>query len=225
MDVCRFVSMCAGLAAGLAMVGSAAAVETIGPWMVRGASSATLVSGEPYGPTEDPLAKTNEIISVDTAFSGESIIEDGWANLGFSFGPVTIDINFAQPVRNNDGDDLVFFDCLFSNNSYFVSTEYDGFGNQLFIDNTKWLDTGERRDYWWKGGLLSNITVLGQGFDLSNLGVAPGDSVSTVRFVTGNNEGDPLGIGAIVPAPGAGAALGLGMLMTRRARRSVQARG
>lgn len=218
----RFVVLAAALAAPLR-------AEIIGPWDISDAPvSAALVAGG--GGAWDWLNVVNAPISVSTAFSGFSIIDDGYAN-----GPAgtTVEMTFAPGVAvNGPGDDLVVFDGRYSVNSYAWSTSYDGFVAEEALPGGAFAFTGVVKSYFYGGGGPFSALVMAKAVDLSTLGVPLGASILKVRLRGTTTEVDPLGIGVLrgrggqvpsVPEPGSLAFLGLGAAMALRRRRSRQA--
>jgi hypothetical protein len=193
----------------------AAGQETIGPYTVYAPVSASLVSGG--GPGWDWLNVVNTSTSIHDAFSGHSIIADGFAN---GVAGTTVEMVFGSPVVNNAGDDLVMFDARFSENDYAFSTDFDGFVAQLALPYTAFGAVGSAAYYYGLGaGKQYRATIMAAPIDLSLLGVPAGASVTAVRFTAVSDQVDPLGVGAIVPAPACAAVLAA--LFAARRRRSV----
>lgn len=194
---------------------AADAAEVIGPHVVRAPDSADVVSGELGGGW---LNVVNAPVDIDTAFSGESIIDDGIANVGTGG---IVEVVFDIPVVNIAGPDLVLYDARYDDGSYVVSTEFDGFAFDLGINQTSgFISTGLVYDYHFGGssGNVFSATVYAAEIDLTDLGLPAGASVQRVQFRATNSGADPLGIGAIVPTPGTGAVLigvGVGSVLRR----------
>jgi hypothetical protein len=176
----------------------AAAQETIGPWYIVDApvSAVEIVGG---GADWSSVNVVNAQVDVNTAFSGMSVLDDGFWNGALG---TTIEVTFAPGVVvNTPGDDLVMFDSRYGCNNYSFSTEYDGF---VATVDKLWMafeDTGVDRSYYYRGSGPYHVDVIAAGIDLSSLGVPPGASVDRVRFIAisdgfGSGDGiDPLGIG------------------------------
>ena len=177
-------------------VSSSPAFETIGPYNIQAAPiSATLVAGGGGG----WLNVVNAPLSINDEFTGFSIIDDGHGNAASG---TTIELTFAAGTAVNvAGNDLVMFDGRFSNNSYAVSTDFDGFAAELALLDTAFVDTGVVRSYYFNGNGPFTARVMAAAFDLSALGVPAGGSVSRIRFRGTTGEVDPLGMGSLVPEP------------------------
>ena len=179
--------LCVGFA--LLLTTPLAAQEVIGPWDVRAApASATGVVNAPG----DWLNVVNAPIDINAAFSGFSIIDDGWANIA----PGNyIVVTFSPAIPNIVGPDFVLFEGHFDTGTYVVSTDYDGFSATLAVGPG--ADSGESRSYYYQGAGPYNADIFGMEFDLSNLGVPADATVSSVRFEASNEMCDPIGIGAL----------------------------
>lgn len=183
----------------LAVAASTAhAGETVGSWTLVGADSAIATNLFNDGAW---LNTTDAAITEDQAFIGPGIVERGWANVATA---ATIDFVFDAGVTNNAGFDLVMFDARFGAAEYLVSTDADGFTATLALTLATFTDTGETRDYYFghTPGSINTASIWGAAFDLSDLGITDGDSVSTIRLTTLDGAADPLGLGRIIPAPG-----------------------
>jgi hypothetical protein len=170
--------------------------ELIGLWDVTAPVSAQLVSGGD-GPFFNWLNVANAPVTVEEAFSGHGILNDGYAN--FSTDTV-VELAYGQGVlRNGPGDDLVLFDGRFDANSFGVTTSFDGFSSELSLFAGAFVNTGLTRSYYF-GGLAQpyGAEIWGVVFDLSALGVPEGGLVDSIR-VRGleDNGGDLIGVGAI----------------------------
>jgi hypothetical protein len=168
------------------------AQETIGEWYIVAApvSAVEIVGG---GPNWISMNVVNADVDVNTAFSGMSVIDDGYAN---GAPGTTIEVTFAPGVLvNTPGDDFVMFDGRYGCNEYSFSTEYDGFVATVYKPWFAFDDTGVDGQYYYGGSGPYTSDVAAAGVDLSALGVPQGVSVERVRF-TGISDGiDPLGIG------------------------------
>lgn len=205
-----------GVTMGL-VVSAASAQETIGPWEILAAPvSATLVAGGDG--TFGWLNVVDRPVSLSEAFSGFSIIDDGFANADAG---TIIEVTFALgDVVNIDGPDIVLFEARFDDGAYAVSTEYDGFLMEFFLPLGAFQDTGVDRDYYYENNNQINAAdVWAAQIDLSDLGVPLGESVASIRFRATNDLTDPLGIGSLVPTPGALALLGVAGIFAPRRRR------
>lgn len=179
--------------AGFALAGVALADETIGTWTVRAPTSASIVTD--LGGSWDWLNVVNEAIDVNIAFSGESIIGDGYANASAG---QEVQVIFDPPVVNLEGNDLVLYDARFDDGVYSVRSGFDGFAASVGVGS--FVDTGEDRSYYYD---LDNgpfpADIWGAALDLSDIGVPLGSSIAAIRFRAENDACDPVGIGAIVP--------------------------
>ncbi|MEW6303553.1 MAG: PEP-CTERM sorting domain-containing protein [Verrucomicrobiota bacterium] len=183
---------------GCCLVLSAPAAETIGPWTVTATpGSATLISGG--GGSFQWLNVVNTPVTLNDAFTGFSVVDDGFANadsgtvLEFGFGPGV--------AVNGPGADLVIFDARYDAGDYALSTSLDNFIQELVYPAAVFAFTGESRSYYYNSGGPYSAQIWAAGVDLSDLGVADGASVSGVRLRTVNSSGDPIGL-AVVPEPG-----------------------
>jgi hypothetical protein len=205
------------LVAAALTAGAASASEVIGPWNVRAADSASLTT-DPMGSITGWLNVANAPVTVNEAFSGSNILDDGIANAAIGY---TVEVVFNTPVVNLPGPDMVMFEAQFDAGDYAISTDFDGFAASLALPASSFIDTGEVRDYFFElnsDGPFS-ASIWGGAFDLSALGVPNNASVSAIRFTSTNNMTDPIGLAAIVPAPAGVAALALGGLAAMRRRR------
>lgn len=190
--------------------------EVIGPWTVRAPDSAS-VAGGTFDP-DDWLNVANAPVTANEAFSGESILDDGFANSDMN---LVFEVVFNTAVTNRAGVDLVMFEAQFDAGSYSISTDFDGFGASLFLGPGDFIDTGEDRDYFYGNNSSGPFTagIWGGAIDLSDLGLSLGDTVNAIRFTAADTSTDPIGIGAIVPEPTTGTVIiiaGLGLLARRR---------
>lgn len=194
------------------------AAETIGDWTVTAPDSARLIVNVDIGFGWGWLNVSNDRVSINDAFSGEGILDDGYANA--AIGQV-VEVTFLSPVVNGPGADFVMFDAHFDRGRYSIASDFDGFGASLLLRASEFIGTGERREYFYEfsvGGKVT-ATIWGAEFDLSELGVPLGESVSSIRFTADNANTDPVGIGAIVPAPASISLLGVGGLIFANRRR------
>ena len=170
--------------------------ETIGPWIVRAApASASLISGGTGGTNWINVVDTS--VTYDEAFTGPSMIDDGYANL--SDGTV-IEMTFATgALVNGPGADLLLLDGRFSMNSYAVSADYDSFATELPLADTDFTSSGLTRSYYYGGTGPHVATVMGATIDLSDLGIPDDESVTTIRVRTTSGEADLLGVGILDP--------------------------
>jgi len=179
------VVSCSGAAFDLALA------DEIGPWTVRPATSAELIEGG--GGAWGWINVINTYVSINNAFSGAPIVDDGYANADAG---TIIEVVFDPPVANRPGPDLVMFDVRWDAGEYLISTDFDDFLAQAAPSV---IDSGEGREYYyalnWYGPFPGDI--WGGEIDFSDLDVPSGAAVARVRFETSNDAGDPLGIGAI----------------------------
>ncbi len=134
----------------------------------------------------------NTPVTIDEAFSGFSIIDDGWINIvAGDFYEVTFD----PPVVNVAGPDIVVFDAQYDAGAYTLSTSYDGFTASLVPGD--WGDYGLDRSYYYGGSGPATADIWGSPVDLSIVGVPDGAGVSVIRLTATNDSCDPLGVGGI----------------------------
>lgn len=221
----RFLSAVAlcGLLVVLTLPSSLAS-EIIGPYTIESApvsAQVIAVGGSLWG----WVNVVDSYVSVNDAFTGFSILDDGYANPT----GLTLELTFAPgTVVNATGNDLVLFDGRFSLNSYAVSTDYDNFTAELALPDTVFVDTGLDRVYYYQHspnpGDTTQADIMAAAFDLSSLGVPAGAQVLKVRIRATSSEVDPIGLGSLyVPEPFSTAGLiGIGtiaMLLRRRRRK------
>lgn len=197
--------------------GDRAQAELIGIWDVVAPVSAHLVSGED-GEFFDWLNVVNASVTIEEAFTGHSILDDGYAN--FSTDTI-VELNYDEGVLfNATGNDLVVFDAHFEANAYAIATSFDDFLTELTVSANTFLY--EPRFYYF-GGLPDpfKVEIWGAAFDLSALGVPEGAPVNAIRVrgVT-ENGGDLLGVGAIreVGEPSAVLVVVTGLILAVRRR-------
>jgi hypothetical protein len=163
------------------------AQETIGPFDIEQApESATGSVGATWGNV------VNTPVTVNEAFSGFSIIDDGFINI--SAGDF-YEVTFNPPVVNVTGPDIVVFDARYDAGAYTLRTSYDGF-SASFVPSS-WVDSGVDQSYYYGGASPASADVWGVEVDLSDLGVPDSASVSNIRVTANNGAGDPLGVGAL----------------------------
>lgn len=63
-------------------------------------------------------------MTVNEAFSGFSIIDDGWININTGD---FCEVTFNPPVVNGTGPDIVVFDARYDSGDSTLRTSYDGF--------------------------------------------------------------------------------------------------
>ena len=167
------------------------AQETIGPFQIEQAPESA--TGSVTGVWGNVV---NTPVTVNEAFSGFSIIDDGWINVGAgSFYEAT----FNPPVVNGTGPDIVVFDARYDSGAYTLRTSYDGF-TATWVP-TNWVDTGVDRSYYYGGTGPASADVWGVEVDLSDLGIPDGASASAIRVTANNAACDPLGVGSLGIGP------------------------
>lgn len=173
--------------------GAATASEIIGPYtIVATPSAASLVFGG-GGPQFNWLNIVNTPVTVNEAFTGFGLVDDGYANaeagaaMLLSFAPGTL--------RNNAGPDLVLFDADNNLNVYLVSTSADGFSHQNVASAT--TNTGVTRNYFLGGAGPSSYDLYATTIDLSSFGIPAGQDVAQVRLFCEGPSNDLLGLGVL----------------------------
>ena len=161
------------------------AQETIGPFDIQPAS-ATGNFTQYWGNV------VNTPVTINEAFSGFSIIDDGFINVGSG---EFYEVTFDPPIVNGTGSDIVVFDARYDAGDYTLRTSYDGF-SASFVPSS-WVDSGVDRSYYYGGAGPASADVWGVEVDLSDLGVPDSATVSNIRVTVNNGAGDPLGVGAI----------------------------
>lgn len=101
-------------------------------------------------------------------------------------------------VTNGPGDDLAMVDAAFDVGVYSISTDYDGFVANLTVD-TSTGDICATVDYYYEfnagGPFVANVVAM--GFDLSDLGVPAGATVTNLRFAMLGTGCDPVTLAKI----------------------------
>lgn len=167
--------------------------EIIGPYDIQATpTAAVLFSGG--GASFNWLNVVNTSVSIDEAFTGFSVIDDGYGNAQSG---TILRMTFAPGVlRNQPGADLVLLDAGNDLNQYRVRTSYDGFTQEILVNAS--TDTGVDRSYFFGGAGPTTFDVFGATIDLSSLNVPNGQIVQQVQLFTEGPTNDPLALGAIV---------------------------
>src|SRR5262249_19869110 len=134
-----------GILGGLIGMAAMGAGEIIGPYAVIAApTNAELLGGG--GGAFNWLNVVNTPVTIQEAFTGFSVIADGYANANAG---TTFRLTYAPGVvRNDRGPDLVLFDAGGNGgDQYLVSTDYDNFSHQFLVFPT--VATGEQRSYFY----------------------------------------------------------------------------
>ena len=174
---------------------AAAQTQTLGPWTVAAPDSASLVAGGGGGWSS--LNVVNSAVSVNDAFTGLLLDDDGYANAD----PGTVvECHFASGVVNGPGDDLVMFESQYDAGSYSVSADHDGF-TAAYSFGTSGATIVSSKSYYYFGAGPYPASVVGVPVDLSSIGVAAGGMVHYVRFATTDGSCDPIGLGRIASGP------------------------
>jgi len=169
--------------------------QVLGPWKVSAPDSASLIIGG--GVRWVSLSVVNTPLSVNDAFSGLPLDDDGFANADVG---TTVEVNFLSGVVNRPGDDVVMFEARFDEGDYAISSDHDGFVASTTV-STAGLTTLVDHYYYVNGGGPSPASVIGVAVNLSSIGVPPGAMVHSLRFTSANLKCDPIGLGRIVPGP------------------------
>ncbi len=171
------------------------AQETIGPWMIEAAP----VAASEVTSQVDPANWLNVVdapVTIFEAFTGFSIIDDGFAN---RLVDTVFEVSFAAPIENVAGPDLVLFDARFDDGTYAVSSDFDGFALEVAVD--AFIDSGETRNYFYgnnPGGPFP-AAAWGAEIDLTSLGLPLGGQATSFRIRSTNTSTDLLGLGALTP--------------------------
>src|SRR5262245_58371581 len=178
------------VAIGALSLGTARADEVIGPYTIVAAPvSAALVGGG----GGNWLNVVNVPVSIDQAFTGFSVIDDGWGNVASG---TTLRLTFAPgALRNQPGPDLVLFDADDNLNVYLVSTSHDNFAAQRVISPV--TDTGVDRNYFFGGQGPTLFRVFAATIDLSSFNIPQGQTVDQIRVFAEGPSNDPLGLGVL----------------------------
>ena len=187
------------------LVGSRAEAEIIGIWDVVAPISASLVSGTTTDPFFFWLNVVDAPVTIEEAFTGHSILDDGYANFTVN---TVVELGFAADAAENiSGPDLVLFDGRFDANAFAVSTSYDGFLSEISLTLDLFVNTFEMRQYFFGNPEPNTATIWDAPFDLSDLGVPEGASVGEIRVrYINEGGGDLIGVGSLtgtqpVPEP------------------------
>jgi len=178
---------------GLCSLTDAVVAEIIGPYKVIDAPvQAQMLGGG--GVSFNWLNVVNTPVSIQEAFTGFSIIADGYANANAG---TTFLLTYAPGVlRNDPGPDLVLFDAGGTGNQYIVYTSYNNFNHPILVFPS--VDTGEDRTYFYGGTGPQTYDVKAAVMDLSQFGVPAGATVSQVRVFTEGGSCDLLGVGVLL---------------------------
>jgi hypothetical protein len=149
--------------------------------------------------------------------------DTGIANIDSS---VNYTISYGTPIMNGSGDDFGVVVARFSTDDFFLSVSVDGtnFSAPTQVFSTSAVDSGVGRTYFYNGGGGNSSELWVHSLNLSDFGVANGDSVQAIR-ISSNTELDLIRIAGMndnaVPEPASMVALGLGAvaLIRRRTRR------
>lgn len=187
-----FPSLLALLALGTPV---AAQTQTLGPWTVSPPDDASLISGG--GVNFTTISVNNVNLSIQEAFTGLPLDEDGYAN---ALTATTLEFLFQAGITNGAGDDLVIFDARFDPGDYSISSDYDG-----YVATTSALNTNgtlvSTQAYYYQGNGPFTAGVYGIPVDLTALGVPAGAMVNGIRATSTNAACDPVGLGKIVRGP------------------------
>jgi hypothetical protein len=184
----------AGTLFALSSFVSAGVAEVVGPYAIIDTPiSAELLSGG--GGAFNWLNTNNAPVSVQEAFTGFSVIAEGYANANAG---TTIRLTYAPgAVRNDPGPDLVIFDASAGDgDQYLISTDYDNFAQPLLVFVN--IDTGVDRTYFYGGAGPFAFDVMGAPIELTQLGVPAGVSVTQLRVFTEGGSCDLLGVGVLL---------------------------
>lgn len=200
---------------------SGVSAETIGPWTLDAAPvQASLLAGG--GSFWDWLNIVDVPLTVDEAFTGFSIIDDGYGNAEAG---TTVEVIFEAGalVNHAGGPDLVFFEGQFTPGTGMYALTVDGFEGVLILGTggLPFIDSGVDRSYFYGfNHQLSTADVFGAEIDLDFFGVTVGDFVTTLRIEVLTDFRAPLGFGALViPTPGSLVLLAVGAAFAAVGRR------
>jgi len=179
----------------LLCAGMPAQTQLLGPWTVAAPDSATLVSGG--GSNWAWLSVVNTPVTVNDAFSGLPLDDDGFANAEVG---TSVEVVFLAGVTNSPGDDIVLFDGQFDEGEYVISSEYDGYIATVAVSTVGASPVSIKR-YYYNGSGPYSADIAGVAVDLSAIGVPAGATVHKIRFTSTNTACDPIGLGRIVTGP------------------------
>jgi hypothetical protein len=181
---------------GSCILAGAASAEVIGPYRVIDAPiTAELLGGG--GGAFTWLNVVNAPTSIQDAFTGVSIVADGYANANAG---TTIRLTYRPgALRNDPGPDLVLFDAGASPSDFYrIASNYNNFASEMLLLPN--VNTGEQRSYFYGGSGPASYDVMAGTIDLSQLGVPSGAAVTQLRVFTEGGSCDLLGVGVLLPA-------------------------
>jgi hypothetical protein len=148
-------------------------------------------TGSPWG----WLNVANGPLTLNDALTGVPIEDGAWANAHVD---VVIEVKFAGGVTNGPGDDMAMVDAQFDVGVYSISSSYDGFAASLTVD-TATGDICTTVDYYYEhnAGGPFGANVVAKRFDLSDLGVPAGTTVTNFRIAMLNASCDPVTLAKI----------------------------
>ncbi len=148
-------------------------------------------SGSPWG----WLNVANAALTLNDALTSVPIEDGAWANAHVD---VVIEVKFAGGVTNGPGDDMAMVDAQFDLGMYSISTSYDGFVANLAVD-TATGDLCSTVAYYYEHNAAGPFTanVVAKRFDLSDLGVPAGATVTNFRIAMLNAACDPVTLAKI----------------------------
>lgn len=164
----------------------------------------------------------NNVSPGNPGFLTGANFDTGIANIGQSGNPVYT-IGYNVPIFNNPGDDLGIVVARYSEDTITFAVSADGVN---FTADTNYgfetaIDTGVHKQYYYGGGGPYDAELFVQSVDLSDYGLALGDSIVATR-ITGSTQLDLVrAAGYLVPEPstiGAFAVAGLAFFVRRRRR-------
>lgn len=176
------------------ILSSVAHAEIIGDFLIVDTPVDAVVT-HGGGATFTWLNVAQEPASIPTAFTGFSVIDDGYTNAAAG---TRIELTFADgALRNGVGPDLVLLDADLDLNVYFVTISYDNFSQLHVISN--FVDTGVDRTYYsGAGGEPRSYDIYAATIDLSLFDVPAGEAVQRVRIFTEGPSGDPLALAVLL---------------------------
>lgn len=146
--------------------------------------------------------------------------DTGIANIGIGSNP-TYTIGYDTPIFNNPGADLGVVVARYTEDDISLSVSPDGssFTSPLTFLAASAVDTGVHHAYYYGGGGPFDAELFVQPVDLSNFGVALGESVRATQ-VTGSPQLDLIRVAGFlaVPEPSTIALFGVGILAYSRRR-------
>ena len=164
----------------------------------------------------------NNVSPGNPGFLTGASFDTGIANIGMNGTNPRYTIGYNTPIVNNVGADLGIVVARYTEDdiSFAVSQDGSSFTNNRAYGPQEAFDTGVHYEYFYGGGGPSDAELFVQPIDLSDFGVALGDSIVATR-IGGSPQLDLIRVAgfAAVPEPATIWVVGAGLLTLFRRRR------